>query len=92
MDELSQLTTQLVRLCKAHLRKSLALGSVIAAIMRDNSQGRAALPQSRIQEMISGADQSASQIVSNEFARLEQALLDGAEFLPALREYLDRNL
>ena len=75
-----------------HQRKSLALNSVISAIVREASHARASLTQSRIQEMMAGADQSASQIVNHEFAALEKALLGGTDFLPALREYLDRNL
>lgn len=92
MDEITGTLMQLVRVCKIHQRNSLALSTVVTAIMRENSQGRASLSQNRVQEMIAAADQNANQIVATEFARLEQAILDGTDCLPALREYLDRNL
>jgi len=90
--DLHVVALQLVRVCKIHHRKSLALNTVLAQIMSESPEVRARLTQKRVQEMISGADQSASQIVNNEFQRLEQAFLDGADPLSVLQEYLDRNL
>ena len=90
--DLHVVALQLVRACKTHHRKSLALNTVLAQIMREDPETRARLTLKRVQEMMSGADHSASQIVNNEFQRLEQAFLDGTDFASILQEYLDRNL
>jgi len=90
--DLQVVALQLVRVCKTHHRKSLALNTVLAQIMRENPETRARLTPKQVQEMMSGADHSASQIVNNEFQRLEQAFVDGTDFASILQEYLDRNL
>ena len=90
--DLQAVALQLVRVCKTHHRKSLALHTVLAQIMRENPETRARLTPKRVQEMMSGADHSASQIVNNEFQRIEQAFLDGTDVGSILQEYLDRNL
>ena len=68
------------------------LDAVLVQISRERPEARARLTQERIQEMISGADHSASEVVNKEFQGLEKALLDGTDFLSILQEYLDRNL
>ena len=90
--DLQVVALQLIRVCKIHHRKSLALNTVLAQITSENPETRARLTQKRVQEMMSSADHSASQIVNNEFQRLEQAFLDGTDLASILQEYLDRNL
>jgi hypothetical protein len=92
MDRFSYLTLQLVRLCKMYQRKAMARDTVLGALLNDAPEGRAALTQKQAVEMIALADASAGEIVDREFAELEEALLDGADFVPALEQYLDRNL
>ncbi len=92
MDRLSYMTLQLVRLCKMYQRKAMARDTVLGALLSDAPEVRAALTQGRANEMINLADAGASQIVDREFAELETALLDGTDFLPALEQYLDKNL
>jgi hypothetical protein len=92
MDQLSYLTLQLVRICKRYQRKAMARDTVISALLDDAPEVRAALTQTRAVEMLTSADDAASQIVDHEFSELEQALLEGADFRPALRAYLDENL
>ena len=92
MDQQSYLTLQLVRICKRYQRKAMARDTVIGELLDDTPEMRAALTQKRATEMIAAADDGAAPIVDQEFAELEQALLDGIDFLPALQEYLDTNL
>jgi len=92
MDRQSYLTLQLVRLCKMYQRKAMARDSVLGTLLSDGPEIRAALTQPRVNELINLADAGASEIVDREFAELEGALLNGADFLPALQQYLDSNL
>ena len=92
MDQLSYLTLQLVRVCKSYQRKTMARDTVISALVHEGPEVRAALTEKRALEIIAAADEGASQIADHEFSELEQALLDGIDFLPALERYLRKNL
>jgi hypothetical protein len=92
MDQQSYLTLQLVRICKRYQRKAMARDTVIGKLLDDTPEMRAALTQKQAIEMIAAADDGAALIVDQEFAELEQALLGGIDFLPALQQYLDKNL
>lgn len=70
----------------------MARDTVISALLDDTPEVRAALTQNQTREMLTSADDAASQIVDHEFSELEQALLDGIDFRPALKAYLDKNL
>jgi hypothetical protein len=92
MEQLHYLTLQLVRLCKSFQRKSLAQNTALMALIHEGAEVRAALTPAHVEEMIASADEGATVIVDREFSELEEALLDGTDFLPALQRYLDRNL
>jgi hypothetical protein len=70
----------------------MAQDTVIGALLDDTPEVRAALTEKRAREMLASADDAASHIVDHEFSELEQALLDGTDFRPALQAYLDKNL
>ena len=70
----------------------MARDTVIGKLLDDTPEMRAALTQKQAIEMIAAADDGAALIVDQEFAELEQALLGGIDFLPALQQYLDKNL
>lgn len=91
MERTHYLTLELVRLCKSFQRKSLAQNTALSAILRQSREERAELTPDRIQTMIATAEEGASVIVDYEFSGLEEALLNGTDFLPALQRYLDKN-
>ena len=60
----------------------MARDTVISALLDDAPEARAALTENRVLEMLTSADDAASQIVDHEFSELEQALLDDTDFRP----------
>jgi hypothetical protein len=70
----------------------MARDTVIGALLDDTREARAELTDERAREMLASADDAASHIVNHEFYELEQVLLDGTDFRPALQAYLDKNL
>jgi hypothetical protein len=90
-SETHYLILQLIRLCKRYQAKCLAQNTALKALGYDTPESHAALTPSRIQDIVAKAQNGATEIVQQEFSELEQALLDGTDFLPALRDYLMRN-
>jgi hypothetical protein len=91
MDPFHYFILQLVRVCKGLQRQALAQNAALAAIIGADPEARAGLTGAKVRVLVAAADEAASKAVDNEFSELEEAILLGSNFLPALKRYLDKN-
>ena len=87
MSELHYLTLELCRMAKRYQTKALGLNTALTVLL----QRKEVPTKSQMQQATADGETFARSQANPEFDELEKALLDGSDFLPFLRAYLDKH-
>jgi hypothetical protein len=92
MEEYHYLVLELLRVCRRHQVDAMSENTALTALLRlrPKLEDGSILTADRLAVQTEEARAQANQIAYEEYAQLEAALLDGSDFRPALRKFLDK--
>jgi hypothetical protein len=82
---------RLIRVLSTFQAKCIAQKRALTVIGQKTPEVRARLTASRIQDLVQKGQAEADKVVQEELNELEQALLNGTDFLPAPKTYLTKH-